>query len=137
MTTFSQLIDSVIRESRRPDLRTIIESQLNLTVRELHADSRTGMALRYGANLKELVVLATAETGFVWKIPDAHLFQNLEAVYYPNQEVTPKSRSPGSAMAYMDSPDGIYYFYRTGDAYAFSGYGGLNEPIYLAYYARL
>lgn len=137
MTTFSQLVDSVIAESRRPDLRTIIENQLNLTMRELHADAKTGLALRYGANLVELSIQPDTEPGYTWTIPNPHLFQNLEAVYYPLLGVAPKLRNPGSAMAYLQNPDGQFYFYRTGDAYAFAGYGGVEGLIYLAYYARL
>src|SRR3546814_15245541 len=54
MTTFSQLVDTIMSESRRPDLQTEIATYINQTVRELHFDSEQNKILYFNDNMREI-----------------------------------------------------------------------------------
>ena len=45
MTTFSQLVDSVVSETKRPDLVSEIATYLNQTIREVHFSADRNAAL--------------------------------------------------------------------------------------------
>lgn len=135
MTTHSQLVDAIIRETHRPDLLSDISDYLNQTVRELHFTPEKGNAIFYQENLRESQLTANLEEGFVWQIPYPALFQGMQAVRYDslfardNKPVYSRELLPGRAMSNHE-----HYHYRAGDTYAFSGYGGLNSNISIAYY---
>ena len=57
MTTFSQLVDSVVEDTRRPDLRTTIGQYVNQQIRELHIGPN-GAAMKYNDNLVEIELTA-------------------------------------------------------------------------------
>src|SRR3546814_6462953 len=61
MTTFSQLVDTIMSESRRPDLQTEIATYINQTVRELHFDSEQNKILYFNDNMREVQLTATSE----------------------------------------------------------------------------
>src|SRR3546814_13841747 len=82
MTTFSQLVDTIMSESRRPDLQTEIATYINQTVRELHFDSEQNKILYFNDNMREVQLTATSESDFSWKIPNPGVWQTLRTVAY-------------------------------------------------------
>lgn len=135
MTTFSQIVDEMVNELKRPDLLGEICSYVNQTIREVHFDPSTGAAIAYNANLQELLITATSESGFGWDVPNPATFQRLEAVKIGNRygrdgrPVWLRERKPGRGMQSAD-----YFFYRVRDRFVFSDYGGIGAEIALAYY---
>lgn len=135
MTTFSQLVDSLVLEHNRPDLRAAIESYVNLTIRELHTASKSGGSIYYLANLLEDQITADVAEGFTWDIPRPHVFQKLEAVRFDSfgtgKGAYPKERTP-SSLQIQSQFDRL--FYRSGSTIAFINYGGVDAVISLAWY---
>lgn len=135
MTTYSQLVDEMILELRRPDLAPDIRTYVNQTIRELHFTPDRGNAIRYRENRRELSLAADLDTGFTWTIPNYEVFQELAAVRYDsvfNRDGTPawvQEREPGRVLNGLTE-----FWYRIGNYIAFAGYGGLNGVISLFYY---
>ena len=134
MTTFSQLVDKILLETRRPDLLTEIVTYLNQTVRELHFRPDTGAAMIFRDNLVETQLTATSEESYVWTIPEPQNFQAVLAfryddVWVDNEQLYPPEKTPGRGLYGLSE-----YYYRAGYDFAFKGYGGLNATISAAYY---
>jgi hypothetical protein len=137
VTTFSQAIDDLVAETRRPDMKAILGDYLLQTIRELHVDTKSGSvgrALKFPDNLVEDELTADAETGFTWAIAAPHRFQLFESAYYENRGLYSRNRSPSSAFAFSEEINGDVYHYRSGNYFCFSGYGGLDAIIKIAYY---
>lgn len=138
MTTFSQLVDKMILETRRADLRDEVVSYLNQTIREVHFEPTRGSAAFYLDNRRCDQATATVESGFSWSLPNPHLFQSLEAVRYDNvwdsdgHRVYPKILNPGRRMETED-----YFAYRAGPMLFFGGrcgYGGVGAKISISWF---
>lgn len=135
MTTFSQLVDDMILETRRPDLATEIRSYVNQTIRELHFAPDRGNVILYRENLRELSLVASVESGFTWEVPNWDRWQTMAAVRLDNCfdsdgfPVYASERTPGRTLNQQTE-----FYYRAGNYFAFSGYGGLNAVIALAYF---
>lgn len=135
MTTFSQLVDKMILETKRPDLVLDIQSYVNQTLRELHFHPETNGSILYGDNMIELSLVADSETGFAWTIPQPTRFQAMQAVRYDdifdpeNNPIYVQQRIPGRAIAGLDR-----FYYRAGGYFTFAGYGGIGASISLAYF---
>lgn len=135
MTTHSQLVDEMILETRRPDLRTEISTYVNLTIRELHFTPERGSAIAYRENLRELSLVADLALGYAWTIPNHETFQFMAAVRFDsvfNRDDTPvyvQERTPGRILNQLTE-----FYYRAGNYFTFAGYGGVDSTISLAYY---
>lgn len=135
MTTFSQIVDSIVLECRRPDMVMTVATYLSQTIKELHFDPRDNAAMMYRENLREAVVTSAVETGLTWAIPDEALFQAMgfvryDSVYDDNgRGVVPPEMTPSRGMNQLDN-----FYYRAGYEYAFSGFGGIGGRVSLAYY---
>jgi hypothetical protein len=129
MTTFSQLVDDVIRETRRPDMVREAADYLNQTIREAHTHPQNNAMLTYDENLVEVLLTANVDSGFGWDIPNPATFQAMQAVHYRTRDVWPDSVTPSRGL--RDRRD---YYYRAGRHFSFSDYGGINAQIALAYY---
>ncbi len=135
MTTYSQLVDEMILEMRRPDLASEIRTYVNQTIRELHFTPDRGNAIRYRANRRELSLTADLAEGFTWTIPNYDTFQELASVRYDSvfgvdgKPFYVQEREPGRVLNSL-----IEFWYRIGNYIAFAGYGGLNSVISLFYY---
>jgi hypothetical protein len=136
VTTFSQLVDEMVIETRRPDLRSEIATYLNQTIREVHFEPGRGNVVHYGANRKEDQISATAEVGQIWDIPNPATFQGLEAVAYPTAVYGrlqfAKEIRPGPST--LSVP---FFFYRTGPSFVFGGtegYGGIGGLINISWF---
>ena len=135
MTTFSQLVDKMILETRRPDLVTDIQSYVNQTLRELHFHPETNGAILYHDNMVEMSLVADSETGFFWTIPDPTRFQAMQAVRYEgvlDEQGNPiyvHERKPGRAIAGLER-----FYYRAAGYFTFAGYPGIDGEISIAFY---
>lgn len=133
--TFSQMVDGMVSELKRPDLSSEIATYVNQTVREMHFTEDRNAALFFRENFNELLLTSNLESGLVWEIPSPTVFQKLTGVQYLNvfdddgQPVWPRETTPGRHLQGMTQ-----FFYRVGSTYVFSGYGGLNSQIALGWY---
>lgn len=134
MATQSQIVDELVRETLRPDMLELISSFLNQVVRELHQENKGQSAVKFSSNLYEAELTADSDELFTWKYPRPALIQAIETVYYPVPGKTATLRYPSSVHAFLNEVNGQYYYYRTGDALAFNGYGGSGATIQLAWY---
>lgn len=134
MTTFSQLVDEMVKETRRPDMIAEIARYCNQTVRELHFDSQANAVLLFADNFREARLVASTEDGFGWDIPNPQRWQKMLAVRYDgvcdsNGSVYARPTTPGRHLRGQTR-----YFYQMGQQFVFSGYGGINAPISIGYY---
>lgn len=135
MTTFSQLVDDMISELKRPDLKTEIASYVNQTIRELHFTGDRNAIVLFQDNFREEVLVATEESVHSWEIPNPQVFQQLSAVKYLTvstrlgQDIWPEATTPGRHLA-----NKVNYYYRVGQTYVFAGFGGINGQIAIGYF---
>jgi len=135
MTTLAQLVDLMIRETSRYDLRGDIARYANQTIRELCARPDTGAPISYPSNRVEAQLTASSSTGFSWDIPNPSTFQTMEAVRYDS--LVDKWGRPlfAQRMGPSDRQMEIQtFYYRSGTQYSFAGYGGLNATISLSWF---
>lgn len=142
MTTFSQMVDEMILELKRPDLRREIVAYLNQTVLEAHFQPASNDVIYYRANRKELRLSPDVANGYVWDLPNPSIFQWLEAARYSDvwdrdgQPVWSREVDPGKRLN-----DFIWYHYRMADSYVFVQHGTVidlsyfERPPRLTYYA--
>lgn len=136
MTTFSQLVDELVAETKRPDLRTEIATYLNQTIREVHFEPSRGNVVHFGENRKEAQIFAALETGEIWDIPNPALFQSVEAVRFASwglgRTEYAEEATPGPMLAAKP-----FFWYRSGPSLVFGGtqgYGGIGGIIQLSYF---
>jgi hypothetical protein len=134
MTTFSQLVDKMILETKRPELLPEVVTYLNQTLRELHTEPDRGNAVFFSENLKETQITVTENVGFSWTIPNPSVFQGIMAVRYDgvftNGNATwAQEIRPGRAQNSVP-----HSFYRAGNRVFFSNYGELGAKISIAYF---
>ena len=138
MGTYSQLVDELTIETNRWDLRATIGTYVNQTIRECHMAATSDTPVLFQANMQEVQVASGVSTGYVWSIPNPMVFQELKAARYDNVldlaslPVYPKRQAPGERLG-----DTLYAYYRSGDGWAFKGYGGLGSLISIAWYEYL
>lgn len=140
MTTFSQLVDEMTKETVRPDLQDFIASAINQTIREVHTGPQ-GQRLRLAANRVELgiEVPSSQPRKYDWEIPNFQIFQASEAYYYQDVGRYAKERRPGTVRMSRDRDlNDVSYWYQSGAAICFFGYGGSGAVILasLFYYPR-
>lgn len=136
MTTFSQLVDEIVVETRRPDLRSEIATYLNQTIREAHFEPSRGNVVFYNENRKDIQLTADVDSAYIWQIPSPALFQGIETVrfasHYLGRMEYAEQVNPGPGLA--SKP---FYFYRAGAAVVFGGtvgYGGVGGIIQISYF---
>lgn len=135
MHTFSQMVDEMVSETRRPDLVSEIARYLNQTIRELHFSEDRGAVIFYSENFKEAIITSAVEQGLTWEIPEPTTFQKLQGVKFNNtydddgQPVWASERVPSRALR-----DYTNFYYRVGNTFVFSGFGGLNATVGLGWY---
>lgn len=135
MTTFSQLVDDMVSETKRPDLVSEISRYLNETIREIHASEDRNATIFYRENYHEDLLDADVESGFQWDIPAPANFQKLTAIKYVNVfdedgiQVWASETTPGRHLKAL-----TYYCYRVAGTFVFAGYGGVDTQIALGWY---
>lgn len=135
MTTFSQLVDTIVSESRRPDMVAEIATYINQTIRELHFDQESNKILFFNDNFREDQLTAGSESGFSWTIPNPAVFQKLKVVAYATRvdyegkPLYPQRTTPGRHLNKLSA-----YYYQAGEKFFFNDYGGLNAKINLGWF---
>lgn len=136
MFTFSQMVDEIASEVKRPDLTSEIARYVNQTIRECHFSTDRQAAIFYRENFNEVLLTATSEEGFSWTLPNPTTFQKMAGVKYPGRydvrggEIWATETIPGRHLNDMTN-----YFYQVGREFVFSGYNGLNANIAVGYFA--
>lgn len=132
MTTLSQIIDDLIAETMRPDMKRQMVGFANQTIRELHFEKNSGMAIGFKSNLVETYLTADNDDGFGYDIPRPQLFQRVEAVWFDSIGRYVRESNPASSM--LSDLDSRFSWYRSGHRLVFNGYGGVGSGIRLAYF---
>lgn len=136
MFTFSQMVDDVVSEVKRPDLATEVARYVNQTIRECHFSTDRQAAIFYRDNFNEVLLTSDSEDSYVWEIPNPTTFQKMAGVKFPLQydvrgdNVWATETTPGRHMSSFK-----HFFYQVGQSFVFSGFGGLNATIALGYFA--
>lgn len=142
MTTFSQLVDEMAAEHKRPDLKPEITAFLNQTIREMHSDPVSNGPVYFDQNRVEYQLSATpldANGNYQWAIPQTNRLQLVESVYYPRYGRYARMLQPSTAFVESDSDvSRIWSWYRSGEYGIFSGFGAESEQILVSvmYYPR-
>lgn len=134
MTTFSQLVDDMVAESRRRDLQLEIEKYANQTIRDCHFNEENRSLVLFGENRQEALVYATDDESYVWPIEKPQLFAQLEVIHCPDVGMDAVLRNP-SQMNTRANRDGNPLYYRTGPNIAITGFGQTDSPIQIAWFA--
>lgn len=135
MTTFSQMVDSMVLELRRPDLRTEMTRYLNQSLREcfFHPENNRVVLLRSAYQEARLVV--DSDLAFSWVSPNPSNWAALGAARYDsvwrdNRPVYAKMLNPGAR--FEEEP---YVVQNLGAGrLVFKGHGGVGATISLSYY---
>lgn len=143
MTTFSQMVDLLLKEIVRPDMVTMLPDYLNQTIREMHTNAQTSLPVAYADNRIEHLITIDSSVldadNFVWPLPDPTRFQMVEAIYYRGVGRYAKPRTPDVArVRNFSDPLRSYYYYRSGPNLAFSKPGGVGDIVEasILYYPR-
>jgi len=143
MTTFSQMVDLLLKEIVRPDMVSMLPDYLNQTIREMHTNAQTSLPVAYADNrIEHLITIDSsvdASDNFVWPLPDPTRFQMVEAIYYRSIGRYAKPRSPDVArVRNFSDPLREFYYYRSGPNLAFSRPGRVGDVIEasILYYPR-
>lgn len=134
MTTFSQLVDKMISETKRPDMIAEIATYVNQTLRELHFEPQRGNAVFLRENMKEDQITSLVETGLTWAIPDPTVFQGLQAVRFDSVFIDDQQSWPEEVTVGRGMTSRTEGWYRAGGNVFFFGYGGINGRVSLAWY---
>lgn len=135
MFTFSQMVDEMVSEVRRPDLTSEIGRYVNQTIRECHFTTDRQAAVFFKENFNESLVTATAESGEVWEVPNPTTFQKMAGVKFISEldsdgnGIWATPTVPGRHLNQLD-----HYYYQVGGSFVFSGYGGIGGEIALGYF---
>ena len=135
MTTYSQLVDQLVLETRRPDMKLDIARYCNQTIRELHTDPETNKILFFADNFKQLQLTADVDNGFAWEIPNPAVFQKLHIVGFAgvyDGNGKPTFSTPTTPGRHLNTL--AHYHYQAGNHFFFNGYGGVGMKLNLGYY---
>lgn len=94
MTTFSQLVDSMVLEFRRPDMRSAISNTVNQIVREIHSRPGTGSNVGFDANRCEDSLLLIGDGPYQWAMPSVTRFQILESALSKSRRLKLRRKTP-------------------------------------------
>jgi hypothetical protein len=121
MTTFSLLVDELTTEVVRPDLRSTIATYVNQTVREMHFRPGINTLAKFDANRFEDELTFTTEGMWLWALPSATRFQDIEALFINDLGLYVPKRSPRIALEPSFEPNPDLYWYRSGAQIAING----------------
>lgn len=139
MTTFSQLVDRVLKETVRPDLIDMLPGYLNQTIRELFVHAQTGLPCFYDdarhEEQIELLTLTNKTFAYVWELPRPTRFQAIESVYYDSIQRYVYKGDPRTALARNDfNVDAKYYWYRVANAIVMSAPGKIGDTVRVSWF---
>jgi len=121
MTTFSQLVDDIVMELLRPDMKATIVSYTNQTIRDVHFRPAVNAPVLYDANRYEDELAITTEGTYLWSIPSNTRFQDVEAIFINDIGIYLDRRNPRIALKESFEPHADKYWYRSGPTIAMHG----------------
>lgn len=121
MTTFSQLVDDIVKELLRPDMKDTIATYTNQTIRDVHFRPNVNSPILYDANRYESEEPVLTDGTWLWSIPSNTRFQDVEAIFIEELGVYVKRKNPRVALEQSFEPDANLYWYRSGPAIAIQG----------------
>lgn len=121
MTTFSQLVDSVVVELVRPDQRGNIASYLNQTLRELHFRPGHNSPILYEENRREDDPAINTDGVWLWPVPNPATFHDVEAIFLPELGIYVPRKNPRITRNQSFEPYADVFYYRGGSTIAISG----------------
>lgn len=130
MHTFSQMVDEIVSETKRPDLVSEIARYLNETIREMHFTEDRGAVLQFRENFHEALLTADVESGFMWEIPSPTTFQKMAGVKFVDvydddgESIWAEETTPGRHLNGK-----CHFFYRVAGTFVFAGFGGVNSSV--------
>lgn len=136
MSTFSQIVDEMVAEHIRPDLRASIVAYTNQTIRELHGRRNDGSPILFTGNRVE-ELWAVDATPALWPIPSVARFQRLETAFMVERGQYAFERSLSRVYEESQNADTRYYWYRSGAFVAFGDRMGslsTDDSIKLSYF---
>lgn len=134
-TTFSQLVDEVVKETLRVEMLPQIANYANQTIREMQAHPQSGGYLLFPDSLCEDLITVDANDPFGWDIPNPDRFMAPAAARYDSVYDLGGSNEwavfvrPGKIM---DSRN--HFAYRSGQKFFFKGAGGQGATISFSWY---
>lgn len=135
MTTYSEIIDTVIQQIGRPNLLTRTKTIVNNLIYELHYTPQRGVIL-FDKNIIEAQATTVADQVHAFETPNR--FQKFLAVRYDSvldykdKYTYAIELKPGPRMNHEK-----YYFYRNSTGHTMVNCGAIGSTISLAYYRRL
>lgn len=138
MSTFSALIDEMIRERQRPDMLSALVSYANQVIRQIHSKPGSASQIQFDANRYESELVLTDEAPFIWPLPTIN-FQSLEAMWNRDACVYHTLRRPAVSREQSATPFSDYYWYRSANVIAIGGAiaGQTIDISFFAYPRRL
>jgi hypothetical protein len=121
MTTFSQVVDDMVLELLRPDLRASITTYVNQTVREVHFKPNIAAPILFDANRVEDVLNINTDSPWLWDLPSATRFMDIEALYINELARYADRKNPRLAKEASFEPFADIFWYRSGTQIAVSG----------------
>jgi hypothetical protein len=123
MTTFSQLVDDMVLELKRPDLLKdgSIPAYVNQSIRDVHNRPNLNVPIKYDANREEDEITTNATNPWLWSIPSATRFMDLETAYWVEGGIYVPKKNPRVTREFTFEPFADLYWYRSGSQLAFSG----------------
>lgn len=121
MTTFSQLVDDMVTETLRPDLRASIATYANQTIREIHFKPNVSAPTKYDANRVEDDLNITSDAPWLWDLPSATRFMDVEALYINELGLYVPKKNPRLAKEPSFEPYSDVFYYRSGTQLAVAG----------------
>ena len=133
MTTFSKLVDDIVIELKRPDLRVDFASYANQTIREVHFRPAVNAPILFDANRIEDLLTVDTDGSWLWTIPSVTSFQSLELAMLNDSQIIIEPKSPRVMATYSTEPWARLGWYRTGHAIAFGGVS-IGQQIAISYF---
>jgi hypothetical protein len=133
MTTFSRLVDDIVTELKRPDMRASIASYTNQTLREMHFRPNLNVPVLFDANRYEAELAITTELTWLWPIPSMTRFQDVEAIFHVDYGIYLERKNPRIALSPSFEPHASLYWYRSGNSITIHGVG-VGQTALLSYH---
>lgn len=133
MTTFSQLVDDMVSELVRPDLRDAMATYVNQSVREIHIKPNVSSAILFDANRFEDQLTVNTNDGYLFTLPSPTHFMDVEAMYARSRGIYVRKRSPRVVRNPSTEVYNDIYWYRSGAYLSISGLG-INDIIDLSWF---
>lgn len=137
MSTFSQMIDTLVTEIVRPDMVAMLPGFLNQTIRECHSGVEKQEPIFFDEGRHEVAATASGVTDgvYLWPIPSTPHFQAIDAIWFRKYSVYATALSPQVIRDVSNvRPNDRFAYYRTGPYFAMRGFGTDGDLIDVSWF---